>query len=400
MQQKRSAYDQVPRGVWALGFVSLFMDISSEMIHSLLPVFLMTGLGASAILVGLIEGIGEGTASIVKIFSGYVSDWLGKRKLLALIGYGLGTLTKPVFALALTPYEVLAARFIDRVGKGIRGAPRDALVADMTPASVRGAAFGVRQALDTVGAFTGPALAIALMWLYADNMRAVFWWAIVPGLIAVALLFMGVEDVSEKVTKPAARPPINWRSAAELGAPFWTVTTIGAVFAMARFSEAFLVLRAQNVGLSIALVPLIMMAMNATYAALTGPIGALSDRIGRYGLLGAGLIVLILADVVLALWSSVTGAFVGAAFWGVHMGLTQGLLATLVADTAPTHLRGTAFGVFNLIGGIATLLASAVAGALWETIGPGSTFIAGAAFACVALAGLALHERRKLSQAQ
>ena len=396
MQQKRSGYADVPRGVWALGFVSLFMDVSSEMIHALLPIFLMSSLGASAGFVGLIEGVGEGTASIVKIFSGYVSDWLGKRKALALIGYGLGALTKPIFALAITPYEVLGARFLDRVGKGIRGAPRDALVADITPASARGAAFCVRQALDTVGAFMGPALAIALMWLYADNMRAVFWWAIVPGLIAVALLFVGVEEVAERGAKTAARarPPITWRSIGELGLPFWIITAIGAVFTLARFSEAFLVLRAQNVGVSIALVPLIMIAMNVVYAATSGPIGALSDRIGRLWLLGVGLMMLVGADFVLAAWGTIAGVFAGAALWGLHMGATQGLFAALVADTAPAELRGTAFGMFNLIGGIAALLSSLIAGLLWQMIGPPATFLAGAVFAGIALAGLAAYRRR------
>jgi MFS family permease len=394
MQQKRSSYSDVPRGVWALGFVSLFMDVSSEMVHSLLPIFLMSGLGASASLVGLIEGIGEGSASIAKVFSGYLSDRLGKRKRLALIGYAMGALTKPVFALAVTPLEVLAARFVDRLGKGVRGAPRDALVADMTPASARGAAFGLRQALDTVGAFAGPALAIALMWLYANDMRAVFWWAIVPGLMAVAFLFLGVEDVAERSGSAAARPPVTWRSARELGTAFWIATAIGAVFAMARFSEAFLVLRAQNVGLSIALAPLIMMAMSAVYAVVSAPVGALSDRIGRYGLLGLGLALLIAADLVLALWESVAGVFAGAALWGMHMGLTQGLLSALVADTAPAHLRGTAFGVFNLIGGVVTLLASVVAGALWQALGPEATFLTGAAFAGAALGGLAIYQRR------
>jgi len=393
MQKRASAYGLVPRGVWALGFVSLFMDISSEMIHALLPIFLMSSLGASAALVGLIEGIGEGTASITKVFSGYISDRLGKRKLLALIGYGLGAVTKPIFAVAVTPFEVLAARFIDRVGKGIRGAPRDALVADLTPQAARGAAYGVRQALDTVGAFLGPALAIALMWLYANDMRAVFWWAIVPGLLAVALLLIGVEEVAQ-APATSARSPITLRSLGELGAPFWIVSAIGAVFALARFSEAFLVLRAQNVGVPIALVPLIMIAMNVIYSVAAGPIGALSDRVGRYGLLAPGFAVLIAADLVLALWGNVAGVFVGAVLWGLHMGLTQGLLAALVADTAPTHLRGTAFGFFNLVGGVAALLASVVAGALWEAFGPQATFIAGAIFTAIALAGLLAYRSR------
>ncbi len=393
MQQRRSTLNQVPRGVWALGLVSLLMDISSEMIHSLLPVFLMTGLGAGAALVGLIEGISEATASITKVFSGYLSDRLGQRKTLVLIGYGLAALTKPVFAIASTPVEVLAARFADRIGKGIRGAPRDALIADLTPENARGAAFGVRQGLDTVGAFLGPGLAVLLMWLYANDIRSVFMWAIVPAIACVALLFFGVEDTLPPAAK-SAKPPLAWAAAKDMSASFWAITAIGAVFTLARFSEAFLVLRAQNVGLSIALVPLILIAMNVVYSMVSGPIGALSDRVGRFGLLGSGLAVLIIADLVLGLWASVIGAFVGAALWGLHMGLTQGLLSALVADTAPAHLRGTAFGIFNLVGGIVLLAASVVAGVLWQTIGPQATFLAGVIFAAVALGGLVLYRRR------
>lgn len=371
------------------------MDLSSELIHALLPIFLVSTLGASTALVGLIEGIGEATASITKIFSGWLSDRLGKRKMLAVIGYGLAALTKPIFPLAVTPFEVLVARFLDRVGKGIRGAPRDALVADVTPPAIRGAAFGLRQALDTVGAFAGPLLAIALMTLLASDIRAVFWWAIVPAAIAVLLLVLGVEEPANPAASPNARPPITWSDLGQLGRPFWMVVTVGVIFTLARFSEAFLVLRANNVGLSAAYVPVIMVVMNLVYALVSTPAGSLSDRIDRRFILAAGLFVLIVADLVLGLWDSVAGALTGAAIWGLYNGLTQGLLSALVADTAPATLRGTAFGIFNLITGVALLGASGLAGLLWQQYGPAATFLAGAGFAALALIGMLAVVRRK-----
>jgi len=378
----------VPRTVWALGFVSLFMDVSSEMIHALLPVFLISTLGASAALVGLIEGIAEGTASITKMFSGALSDWLGKRKLLAVIGYGLGALTKPVFALAVTPLQVLVARFVDRVGKGIRGAPRDALVADVTTEGQRGAAYGVRQALDTVGAFTGPLLAIALLALFDGNVRAVFAVAILPGAIAVGLLLLGVEEPARAPATKTARLSITRADLGALAAPFWTVVGLGVVFTLARFSEAFLVLRAQEAGLTLTLVPVIMIVMNLVYAVVSTPAGSLSDVVDRRIVLAAGLAVLIAADLVLALGSSIASTLVGAGLWGLHMGLSQGLFAAMVADTAPEHLRGTAFGVYNLAVGMALFVASVVAGELWEHAGSAATFLFGATMAALTLAGL------------
>ena len=374
----------VPRGVWALGFVSMFMDISSEMIHSLLPVFLVANLGASVALVGLIEGVAEATASITKIFSGWLSDRLGKRKLLAIIGYGLGALTKPVFPLAMTPIAVFGARFADRVGKGIRGAPRDALVADITPPAIRGAAFGLRQSLDTVGAFTGPLIAIALMVVLSGNIRGVFAWAVVPAVIAVLLLVFGVEEPSASQTRDAVRPPINWASVRTIGTPFWGVVALGVVFTMARFSEAFLVLRASDAGLHATLIPLVLVVMNIVYALVSAPAGSLSDRVDRRLLLLAGLVVLVIADVVLAWSHGIFGVLVGVGLWGLHMGLTQGLLAALVVDAAPANLRGTAFGLFNLASGVAMLVASSVAGVLWSSQGPAATFLAGAVFAAIA----------------
>jgi MFS family permease len=383
----------IPSGVWVLGFVSLLMDVSSEMIHSLLPLFMVTTLGASALAVGLVEGLAEATALIVKVFSGVLSDYLGKRKGLALFGYALGALTKPLFALATTLSVVLGARLLDRVGKGVRGAPRDALVADITPSNLRGAAFGLRQALDTVGAFLGPLLAVGLMLLWANDFRAVFWVAVIPGLMAVALLLFGVHE-PERHQDGKRSNPIRRDNLKRLGNSYWWVVGIGAVFTMARFSEAFLVLRAQQSGIPIALVPLVMVAMNVIYAASAYPFGKLSDRMSHARLLVWGLFVLIAADLVLAINGHWGVVLVGVALWGVHMGMTQGLLATMVADTAPADLRGTAYGFFNLMSGIAMLLASALAGLLWDRIGASFTFYAGAVFCALTLLVLAWLNRR------
>ncbi|OJX29387.1 MAG: MFS transporter [Burkholderiales bacterium 68-12] len=379
---------KIPAGIWILGCVSMLMDISSEMIHSLLPLFMVGALGASAFVVGLIEGLAEATALVVKVFSGAISDYLGRRKGLAVFGYALGALTKPLFAIAPTTGIVLTARLLDRVGKGVRGAPRDALVADITPPELRGAAFGLRQALDTVGAFLGPLLAVGLMLLWADDFRAVFWVAVVPGLLAVALLLFGIRE-PERPAGGKRTNPIRRDNLRRLGNAYWWVVGVGAVFTLARFSEAFLVLRAQQSGIAVALVPLVMVAMNAVYAASAYPFGKLSDRMSHKTLLAWGLVVLIAADLVLAMDDHWTTVLAGVALWGVHMGMTQGLLATMVAATAPADLRGTAFGFFNLVSGVALLLASTVAGLLWDRYGAAWTFYAGAAFSALALLGLA-----------
>lgn len=378
---------QLPPSIWALGFVSLLMDVSSEMIHSLLPLFMVGALGASALVVGVVEGLAESTALIVKVFSGALSDWLGRRKGLALLGYGLGALTKPVFALASGMGWVLGARLVDRVGKGIRGAPRDALVADITPPELRGAAFGLRQSLDTVGAFLGPLLAVGLMLLWANDFRRVFWVAVIPGLLAVVLLWLGVRE-PERPAGAVRVNPIRRENLRRLGGAYWSVVALGAVFTLARFSEAFLVLRAEQGGIPLALVPLVMVAMNLVYAATAYPFGHLSDRMGHHRLLAGGLVVLIVADLVLASSSHWSVVLAGVALWGVHMGMTQGLLAAMVAHTAPADLRGTAFGAFNLVSGVAMLLASVVAGALWDTVGASATFLAGASFSALALVGI------------
>ncbi|WP_240633177.1 MFS transporter [Achromobacter xylosoxidans] len=364
------------------------MDISSEMIHALLPAYLVTVLGTSVLTVGVLEGIAEATASVTKIFSGALSDWLGKRKLLAAIGYGLAALTKPVFPLASSVEWLFAARFIDRVGKGIRGAPRDALVADLSPPRLRGASFGLRQSLDTVGAFLGPLLAIGLMWLTADHFQAVFWVAVVPAFLSVALIVVGVSEPERSPALRQVRMPLHPDELRRLGAGFWYVVAVAAVFTLARFSEAFLILRAQSAGVSLTLVPLVLVIMSLVYSVSAYPVGILSDHMNRPTVLAIGLAVLVLADLVLAWSSGIAGVAAGVALWGLHMGFTQGLLTTLVADVAPPELRGTAFGVFNLITGVTVLVASVLAGALWDMGGPQATFLAGAGFALLALAGL------------
>ncbi len=374
----------LPAGIWVLGFVSLLMDISSEMIHALLPLFMVGTLGMSVAVVGLLEGLAEATAMILKVFSGVISDWFRRRKPLALLGYGLGAATKPLFALASGPGLMFTARLLDRVGKGIRGAPRDALVADIAPPEQRGAAFGLRQSLDTVGAFLGPLLAVGLMWLWANDFRAVFAVAIVPAVLCVLLLLVGVREPPRPLGERRVNP-ISKANLKRLPGAYWWIVGVGAIFTLARFSEAFLVLRAGQIGVAVAWVPLVMVAMNAVYAVTAYPFGKLSDRVSHQALLLAGLAVLVCADAVLALSTHWAGLLLGVALWGVHMGMTQGLLAAMVAQVAPPDLRGTAYGFFNLMSGLAMLIASGVAGLLWELIGPQATFGAGAAFSVLAM---------------
>jgi MFS family permease len=300
-------------------------------------------------------------------------------------------LSKPVFALAPIASVVLAARFSDRVGKGIRGAPRDAMVGDMVPAGQRGAAYGLRQSLDTIGAFAGPLIAIALMAALHENFRLIFWLALIPGLLSVLVLMIGVREPARRGT--AGQAPVKLRDLKSIGAAFWIVVGVGAVLTLARFSEAFLILRAQHVGLSLAYAPLVLVVMNVVYALSSYPLGALSDRIDRKRMLALGFATLIVADIVLAAAPSLVIVMLGVALWGLHMGMTQGLLAALVADEAPEHLRATAFGVFNFASGIALLLASLIAGVLWEQIGPAATFVAGAAFTALGLVTLAFTRR-------
>jgi MFS family permease len=361
------------------------MDLSSEMIHALFPLYLVTVLGASMLTVGMIEGVAEAIAMITKIFSGALSDYIGKRKVLAALGYGLAAFTKPIFPLAPTIGWLMTARFVDRVGKGIRGAPRDALIADLAPEDLRGASYGLRQSLDTVGAVLGPLLALTLMYVLADNFTAVFWIAVVPAFVSFAVILFWVHEPERPTTEEGGEKRLTFAALARLGRAYWLVVIVGSVFTLARFSEAFLLLRAQSIGLPLALVPGVMVVMNVVYALVAWPAGTLSDSLGRYGLLAAGFGLLLIADLTLAFANSVGWLAFGVALWGLHMGLTQGLLASLVADTSPAPIRGTAFGMFNLITGFATLVASVVAGALWDQIGPTGTFLAGAIFTAIAL---------------
>lgn len=392
-----ATWRDVPVSVWMLGFVSLLMDVSSEVIHSLLPVFLVTVVGVSAMTVGVIEGVAEATAAIAKVFSGALSDRIGKRKLLVGLGYGLAAVTKPVFPLASTAWEVMAARFVDRIGKGVRDAPRDALIADITPPSIRGAAYGIRQALDTVGGFAGPLLGVALMALYANDFRAVFWWAMVPAVLAVLLIIGGVRE-PDGIKRAAERGwPIRTKELKRLSPAFWMVVAIGVIFALARFSQAFLVLKAQAEGLALALIPLVFVWMNIVYAFTASPAGILSDKIGRVKLLLCGLGALFIADLILAFAPGLVAVFIGVGLWGLYLGLSQGLLSALVADTAPEDLRGTAFGLFNLLTGGTLLVASVLAGWLWQTSGPTATFLVGAIFSGLAalITAVGMKDERK-----
>jgi MFS family permease len=389
----RATLRAIPRSIWVLGFVSLLMDISSEMIHGLLPVYLVSVLGASAQTVGVIEGVAEATASVTKVFSGALSDWLGKRKWLTAFGYGLAAFTKPIFPLAGSVGWLVAARFIDRVGKGIRGAPRDALIADIAPAELRGASFGLRQSLDTVGAFTGPLLAVVLMLALSNDIKAVFWIAVIPAFLSMLLIIFGVTEPDSKAAARPVRFPLHGDELRKLSPAYWYVVAIAVVFTLARFSEAFLILRAQSAGVSVAFVPIVLVVMNIFYAAAAYPAGVFSDNGGRMKVLLIGLVLLIAADLVLALVPGLAGIGIGVMLWGLHMGFSQGLFAALVADTAPPELRGTAFGVFNLLTGLSLLVASVLAGWLWDSFGASMTFLTGAGFTALALAGLLLTRR-------
>lgn len=379
---------KIPKGVWILGSVSMLMDISSEMIHSLLPVFMVGSLGMSVALVGLLEGLAESLALIIKVFSGVISDAVGRRKGLALLGYSLGALSKPLFAIAPTMGWIVAGRLIDRVGKGIRGVPRDALVADITPPEVRGAAFGLRQSLDTVGAFTGPLIAVGLMLLWQNDFRAVFWVAVLPAVLAVIVLACGVREPKNSIALDRRMNPISIVNLKRLSLNYWAVVMFGAMFTLARFSEAFLVLRAQQLGVALAWVPLVMVAMNAVYALSAYPFGYLSDKVSHRALLAGGLLVLIAADFCLANAVDWKVLMCGVMLWGFHMGMTQGLLARMVVDASPADLRGTTFGFFNLMTGIAMLIASVLAGYVWDGLGAAYTFYVGAGISALALVGL------------
>ena len=374
---------RIPRTIWALGFVSLFTDLGSEMVHGLLPVLMAGILGASALTIGLIEGAAEALVLVTKVFSGYFSDAIGRRKPLVLLGYGVAALAKPLFPLADSIATVTTARLLDRFGKGIRGAPRDALVGDLAPPSIRGACFGLRQSMDTIGAVLGPLVAVALLWAFADDIRTVLWFAVIPGLVSIALLLTMVPEPNDGQRRPA-RLPITRQGLAHLGAAFWGLVAVGALISLTRFSEAFLVLRASERGVPLTFIPLVLVVMSGAYMLSAYPAGRLSDRLPRTAVLAAGMAVLAVANIALALAEGYAMLFAGIALWGLHMGLTQGILASLIADVAPVEYRGTAFGVFSLVSGAGLLAASVLAGLLWDVVNPAATFVAGAVVAVIA----------------
>lgn len=382
---QKNSTTPIPRTIWALGYVSLFMDLSSELIHSLLPVFLVSTLGASTITVGLIEGIAEATAHLVKIFSGAISDFFGRRKIALLIGYGLAALSKPLFPLADSVGTVFVARFLDRVGKGVRGAPRDALIADIAPAESRGACFGLRQSMDTIGAFLGPLLAMLLLWFFGGDIKPVLWFAVIPSVIAVLLIVTAVTEPHRCIEHSSFNFPLKLTVLSRFPRQYWWVIVIGSLFTLSRFSEAFLVLRAQQLGLVIFWIPAVMVMMSLTYALSAYPAGILADHINKRILLGIGLLFLILADLLLAQSTSMSVLMLGVGCWGLHLGFSQGILTTLVAETTPPELKGTAFGLFNFITGVLMLLASLIAGWLWARLGAEFTFYCGAGFSLLAL---------------
>lgn len=374
----------IPRTIWILGFVSLLTDVSSEMIHSVLPLFLVSTLGASPLTIGGIEGVAEATASIFKVFSGALSDYLGKRKALVVAGYGLSTLVKPLFAIATSPAWVLIARFADRTGKGIRAAPRDALVADSTDASNRGAAYGFRQSLDTIGAFLGPLFAAALLSAFPQQFRLIFWMALIPGILSVLLLAIGIRE-PRQTHHQSRRNPLQWSVLQQLGASYWWLVVTALLFNLGNSSDAFLLLRASQIGIASAEVPLALVVMNLTYALSAYPFGRLSDRLDRVSLFTAGLGLYAIVYLGFAFVSSAWQIWGLFALYGVHLGMTQGVLLALVADRIPAQLRGTAFGFLNLATGVALLPASLLAGWLWQSVSPSATFLAGSVFALVAM---------------
>jgi MFS family permease len=383
----------IPKTIWILGFVSLLMDISAEMVNSLLPLYMVTSLGVSVVFVGVIEGIGQSTALIVKVFSGAVSDHLKKRKPLVVVGYMLSAFSKPFFPLATGLEALVTGKILDRLGKGIREAPRDALITEIVPAQARGEAFGLQKALDTVGAVLGPLVATALLFFWFSDIGTIFWIAVLPGLLAVLLLIWGVRE-PKQANATQVRKPFVFSKFKVLSAGYWWITALGAAVTLARFSEAFLLLRAQQTGIALAFVPLVMVIMSLFYALSAYPSGKLADRMDHTKLLGLGLVILLVADLLLAVNQNRLTLFAGVALWGVHMGMTQGLLSTMIAAAAPDKLLGTAFGVFNLVSGVAMLLASVLAGVLWESLGASSTFFTGATLCLIALALIWIRHRR------
>jgi len=385
-----SKLKKIPKSIWTLGIVSLFMDISSEIIHSLLPIFMVSILGSSIIAIGIVEGISEATFLLIRIFSGVLSDYLGKRKIISVIGYGISALSKPLFPLANSVSLILIARFFDRLGKGVRESPRDALIGDIAPKSIRGACFGLRQSLDTIGALIGPIVAILGLLIFSNNIRAILWVSVIPAILSVVIFIVGIHDVEHKYTEDEKTFIFKFKNIFKIGTEYWQIVLIGGLLNLARFSDAFLILKAYELGLPITYVPLVMVLMNCFYAVSSYPAGILSDNINRKFILIIGIVFLIIADLVLAFTDSTWMLALGVGFWGMHMAFTKGILDAMVTDTASIRLLGSAYGIFNFVCGIAVLFASIISGVLWQVYGPFYSFSVGAFLAFLACLSLSL----------
>ena len=375
----------IPKNVWALGIVSLLMDLSSEMILSILPIFLVTGLGVSVLTLGLIEGFAEGAASIIKAFSGMLSDYLKKRKILIVIGYGLSTLTKPFFALASTATWIFTARFVDRLGKGIRGAPRDSLIADSTSTKIRGTAYSLRQSLDTLGALLGPIIAIIILYLTTNNFRFVLWFAVIPAVLCIVVLIFGVKETTLKKNVLKKKSYFLFKNFSKITPVIWLFFLTVFILNLGHFSEAFLLLRSQEIGLKVSFIPIVFVVMNVAYAIVAVPFGHLADKVGFFIPIVCGFLILVLSNIILALTNGIEWMFAGIIFWGIHLGMTQGLLLAMVAQLSPLELRGTSFGLFHAITGVALLIASLIAGYLWQYYNSGLIFIVSAIITSVGI---------------
>lgn len=381
---------RIPSTIWMLGLTSLFMDVSTEIVHSVMPIYLVTVLGASPMLVGAIDGVAEATASIMKVFSGALSDWVGRRKPLAIAGYGMAAITRPILPFASTVTEIFALRILDRIGKGVRVAPRDALVADHVRPEILGAAYGLRQGLDTIGALVGPIIAAIVLASSNNDFQWVFWVSCIPAALCVLIISLGVSEAARPADRPRPAFPLRPSQVRRLRGVFWGSMAIIMLLLIPRFSEGFLLLKAQQSGISVTWVPLLLAAVNLVAAPVSFPAGRLSDRIGRRHLVMSGFAVLVAAQLVLTVTDGPIGVLVGALFWGLHLGMTQGVLAAMIVDHAPADLRGTAFGVFHVASGLAVLVGSFGAGWIWDQLGSTTMFATAAAIGVAGLAALVI----------
>lgn len=369
------------RNVFFTGLVSLFMDISSEMVYPLVPLFLTGVLGATKTTVGIIEGIAEATASILKVFSGWLSDRFGRRKLLMGLGYGISAVSRPLIAAAGTSFQVLTARFIDRVGKGVRTSPRDAIIADSADNARLGLAFGFHRSMDTVGAIIGPGIAFLLLFLFADNLRLVFYASAIPAVIAVVVIVLFIKEKRKSREELAALPKL---SISAFNGPFRKYLIVIAVFSIGNFADAFLVLQAEHLGVRKELIPVIYLVFNIVYALSSAPMGALADKVGLRNMVIASFVVYASIYAAVGLSSSYIHIWILFPLYGIYKGMSEGTQKAYLALLAPAQQKATAFGVYHTVVGVMLLPASIIAGYLWDNIGPVATFFFGSAMSATA----------------